>query len=289
MQNLWLWCARLLWVSLPITAAPAIADALGGWSSAPATVAAVLLWLAWAISLLALFAPRPWGLTFVRVAAPSGVAITILCAPAASGGAAAVAIAFMLAAAAVALSPIVAQFAGNALAYGDEVRFPLRIPLPLLCAPVPIAIALVTAGVATGPLLLADGRVVAGVVAVVLGIPLAAFLARSLHALSRRWLVLVPAGLVVVDPLILVDPAMMRRQQVSDVAAMAPAPDLDHALDLRLGAPGGITIRLAEILPFARRRGRTDGAIVTTDTVLVAPTRRAAFLDAAGTRRLSRR
>lgn len=289
MQNLWLWCARLLWASLPITAASAIADALDGWSSAPADVAAAMMWIAWAIALVALFAPRPWGLTFVRVVTPVGVVIAIVCAPSSTAGAAAIAIAFTLVAAVLALSPVFAQAAANALAYGDEERFPLRIPLPLLLAPVPVAVVLVAAGMATGPLLLADGRAVAGVVATVIGIPLAAFLARSLHALSRRWLVLVPAGLVVVDPLILVDPAMIRRQQVAELVPTAPAPDFGHALDLRLGAPGGITIRLAEPLPFARRRGRTDGAIVTTDVVLVAPTRRTALLTAADARRLSHR
>jgi hypothetical protein len=289
MQNLWLWCARLLWVSLPITAATAIADALDGWSSAPANVAAAMLWVAWATALVALFAPRPWGLTFVRVAAPVGVMVAIVCAPSTSPGTASVAVAFTLVAAVVALSPAVAQAAGNALAYGDEVRFPLRIPLPLLLAPVPVAVVLVATGVAIGPLLLADGHLVAGVVAVVVGIPLVAFLARSLHALSRRWLVLVPAGLVVVDPLILVDPAMMRGPQLLGLTATTAAPDLDRALDLRLGTPGGVTIRLVEPLPFVRRRGRSDGAIVTTDVVLVAPTRRAALLTTAGARRLSRR
>jgi hypothetical protein len=289
MQNLWLWCARLLWVSLPITAATAIADALDGWSSAPAYLAAAMLWVAWATALVALFAPRPWGLTFVRVVAPVGVVVAIVCVPSTSPGAASVAVAFTLVAAVVALSPAVAQAAGNALAYGDEVRFPLRIPLPLLLAPVPVAVVLVAFGVATGPLLLADGHLVSGVVAVVVGIPLAAFLARSLHALSRRWLVLVPAGLVVVDPLILVDPAMMRGPQLLDFAAKTAAPDLDRALDLRLGTPGGVTIRLVEPLPFVRRRGRSDGAIVTTDVLLVAPTRRAALLTTVGARRLSRR
>ena len=69
------------------------------------------------------------------------------------------------------------------MAYGDEIRFPLRIPLSLFLGPVPLAVLLIAAGVSAGPLLLADGRYVVGVVATVVGLPIAAALARSLHAL----------------------------------------------------------------------------------------------------------
>jgi hypothetical protein len=285
-----LWCARLTWLSLPITAGSAIADALGPWSSAPANLAATLLWLGWGAGVVALLAPRPWGLTVLRVAAPVAVVVAIASAPSSSAAGAAVAVVFALAAAACALSPRVAQAAANALAYGDEVRFPLRIPTPLLLAPAPLAILLVVLGVTAGPLLLADGSIAAGVFAVVVGLPLAAFLGRSLHGLSRRWLVLVPAGIVIVDPLILVDPALMQRRQVSGIERNGGRSGRDDALDLRLGTAGSsIVIRLSERLPFVRRRGRADATIVEADTVLVAPTLSDEFLATAGARHLTRR
>ena len=145
--------------------------------------------------------------------------LAIAAAPSTSTSNAVIAIASSLLAAALTLAAPFAQATGNALAYGDEVRFPLHIPTPLLLLPVPLAVVLVGAGVAAGPLLLADGRVVLGILAVVVGFPLAAFLVRSLHALSRRWFVMVPAGVVIVDPLILARPRAHAREPTSPASA----------------------------------------------------------------------
>ncbi|MGH8977334.1 MAG: hypothetical protein ACRDV7_04605 [Acidimicrobiia bacterium] len=283
-----LWCARLSWALLPLSAGEVLADALDSWSSSPALVATILLWTAWVIGLVALFAPRPWGLTALRVVAPSAVILTVISIPSTSAGSAIVAVASTLVAACFALSTPVAQAAGNALAYGDETRFPLRIPTPLLLAPVPAAVVLIAAGIALGPLLLADERVVIGAVALVVGFAVAAFLARSLHGLSRRWLVLVPAGVVVVDPLILADPALMRREDIVRLAGTEPGPRLADALDLRLGSTGrSITILLRQPVAFGRRTGRTGASIVATDAVVVAPVRQDALLAAASERRIT--
>ena len=201
---------------------------------------------------------------------------------------AALAITSTVVAAAFALSAPVAQAAGNALAYGDETRFPLRIPAPLLLGPVPVAVLLVAAGIATGPLLIADDHIVVGVIALVVGFAVAAFLARSVHALSRRWLVLVPAGVVAVDPLILLEPALMLREDVVQVAPTEPGPRLADALDLRLGSTTrSVTILLREPASFGRRRGRTGGVLVGTDVILVAPVLRDALLVAARERRIA--
>jgi hypothetical protein len=288
MQNVWLWCARLAWAALPITTGSAIAGALDDWSSALA--AAVLLWGAWGIGLVALFAPRTWGLTTIRVVAPVAVVVTIIATPASSSAAAVIATVSSLLAAALVLAPPFAIAAANALAYGDEHRFPLRIPIAQLLTLVPISIALVAVGIAAGPLLAASGNVVLGIVALVVGLPVAGFFARALHGLSRRWLVLVPAGVVIVDPLILVDPALMRREQVESLAATTPDPAFEHALDLRLGThSSSVTITLRAPFTFSRRAGRTGGALVETDVVLVAPTRRADVLRLAAARRLAPR
>src|SRR2546423_9333287 len=136
----WLWCARAAWAVLPLTTGNALADALRGWSTGPARLATVLLWMAWAAGLLALFAPRPWSLTMLRVAGPLGVTCVVLAVTSTSAASAVLAIASVAVAVTLALSPAVARAAGNALAYGNEERFPLRIPTPLLLGPVPIAV-----------------------------------------------------------------------------------------------------------------------------------------------------
>jgi hypothetical protein len=283
----WIWCARVAWALLPITAGTAIADALDSWSDAPARVATVLLWLAWSSGLVALFAPRPWGLTLLRVAGPAAVLVAIASVPSASAVAATVAVATTVFAAAAVLSAPIACAAVNAPAYGDEIRYPLRVPLPLLLVAVPVAVVLTGAGVAAGPLLLADERLVAGIVALAVGIPAVVFLARALHALSRRWLVLVPAGAVVVDPLTLLDPVLLRREQIAVLRAATDVAVPADVVDLRLGTTlDSVAIMLRAPEAFGRRQGRRGGAVVRSECALVAPVRSRELLAAARARRI---
>jgi hypothetical protein len=286
-MTIWLWCARLTWVLLPVSVGSALSDALDSWSTPPARVATVLAWTAWALGLVALLAPRAWGLTCLRVLAPATVGVAVSTAFGVAAGLAVVAIASSLVTAAFACSAPVAQAAANAEAYGDEVRFVLRIPPSLFLGPVPLAIASVAAGVAVGPLLLADGRVAVGAVVTVVGLALAAVLVRSLHSLSRRWLVLVPAGLVVADPLTLVDPVLMRRESIAGVER-APAAMPDDVLDLRLGSPVGtvgVTLRAAQ--SFARRRGRRETVLQDADAILVSTVLTGELITTAGARRIA--
>jgi hypothetical protein len=207
----------------------------------------------------------------LRVTGPSAVVVTVLAAPSAGGISAALGITAAVVAAGFALSAPVARAAGNALAYGDESRFPLRIPPALKYSLVPVAVVVVSVGVTSGPLFLADERYILGGIALIIGLPAAAFFARSLHALSRRWLVLVPAGVVVVDPLILLDPALIRREQVLRVGPVRKEHPAD-ALDLRLGTTGTtLLMMMREPITFARREGRTGGAPRGATEVLVAP------------------
>src|SRR6478736_5393013 len=104
-----LWCARLTWVLLPISAGIAFTDALDGWDTSPARVAAVLLWTAWTVGLIALLAPRPWGLTALRVVAPVAVVVAVLAVGSTSATAAAFAVLSCTVAAGFALSAPVAQ------------------------------------------------------------------------------------------------------------------------------------------------------------------------------------
>ena len=283
-----LWFARLAWVLLPVSAGGALGDALASWSSSPARVAAVFLWAAWAIGLVALLAPRPWGLTALRVVAPAAVSLTLASVTSTSATSAILAGSTAIVAAVFALSATVAQAAANSIAYGDELRFPLRMPLSLLVGPIPLAVVLIVAGTCTGPLLLADGRIAAGAIVSALGFPVAFAMVRSLHSLARRFLVLVPAGVVVVDPLTLADPVLMRREQIARIGRERDAQSAAGALDLRLGTRTGTTeVVLREPQTFARRRGRRDAALNDADVVLVATVLTAALITTAGERRIA--
>ncbi|HEX5097316.1 MAG TPA: hypothetical protein VFX21_14915 [Acidimicrobiia bacterium] len=282
-----IWCARLVWALLPVTIGDALGDALDGWSTGSARTAAVLCWAAWAAGEVALLAPRPWGLTYLRITAPAVTAIAIVAAFSAGAAPAALAVVGAIAATTLALSARVAQATGNALAYGDETRYPLRIPTPLLVTLVPLAIVVALASVAAGPLLLADERVPAGAVACVIGVPAVVLAVRSLHSLSKRWVVLVPAGLVVVDPLALTEPTLVRREQIASLSRAPRRQIATTTLDLTLGTTFTPTLlETREPVNFTRRRGRAGAEMVATMSVLVVPVLVRELLATAAARRI---
>ena len=285
-----LWSLRVACVALPFVAGPAAGDALRSWADAPRVAAESLLWLAWGIALLATLVPRPQLLTALRVIAPAFVVVAVACAwsTAVPAATAAAAIVLTVVVAALSSSHDIAIAAANSAAYGDELRTPLRVPPALFLGLVPLARLVVAAGVVAPVLLLADQDWLWGVVAAVVGVPLAALSARSLHTLSRRWAVLVPAGFVVVDPFTLADPVLFLRERVVVMAPAPTGPPPPTLRDLRLGATlGSMLVRFtepAEILtaPRARRGGET----VHTEGVVVAVVRREPFLAEATARRL---
>ena len=274
----WTWSARVAWVVVPVAVGAALADAFDDWSHATIVVASMLLWAGWLGGAVALLAPRPWGFAVLRVVAPTAVVVALLADAPGPTRAAATGVAFV--AAVLALGAPIARASANALAYGTEDRYPLTVPPTLGLAPLPIAVAVVAAGVSVGPLLLADGRIVVGLVALVVGLPLAGLAANSIRALSQRWLVLVPAGVVAADPLTLADPVLVPREEIVAVttATRATAP----VLDLRLGpARGATTFVLRAPAPFVRRRGRVGAGLVRAGAFRVGIVDRRAFFDAA--------
>jgi hypothetical protein len=167
----------------------------------------------------------------------------------------------------------VAHAAVDALSYGYERRFPVRAPFALLLGGIPLAAAVAAAGVCAPVLLLADGRVLAGLVTGAAGLPLAAAAAVALHRLSLRLLVVVPAGLTIVDPLTLADAVLLPEASIVAIepAAAAAPPE---ACDLRLGtALGSLAIRTDAPVALARRAGRTGAQTAACSGVLVCPVR----------------
>ncbi|MGH8990630.1 MAG: hypothetical protein ACRDZ7_03785 [Acidimicrobiia bacterium] len=271
-----------------LSAGPAAAAMLDSWSSAPRTLATVLLWAVWGGVLVATLVPRPAGLTVVRVASGLAVLVGILAVAEATVAATAAALAGTVTAALVALHPAVGLAFVNGAAYGDERRFPLRLPPALLLGPLPLAVPVLGLGALAGPLLLAAGRTVPGVVALVLGWPLAGGLARSLHALSQRWAVLVPAGIVLKDSMALTDPVLFPKERIASLRPLpfptAPATDI---CDLRLGAVAGslvleLTEEAAVMRTSTRRRG---GEIVRARRLAFSPRLPDVLLADAGRRR----
>ena len=279
------WLLRALWAALPFTAGPALAGALDGASGPVRLVASAGLWLGWAVGMVAAFVPHPLALTAIRVVAPAAVVTAVV--PAVAGHPSALAVAWATVACAWAFAPVFGASCVNGPAYPNERRFLLRPPGALLAGPVPLAWTLAVLGIAAGPLLLAARRWILGALLLVVGWPVALLLLKSLHNLSRRWVVFVPAGLVLHDPMVLFDPVLFRRQ---DVAALRSADGRNPAyLDLSQRAPGlGLEMDLAQpAVVTLLRPGRREGDPVEASRIRFTPTRPGAVLEEARRRRLA--
>lgn len=292
----------VLWGSLAFVAGDAVAGALDGRSEAVRTVAGALGWVLWCAGLVATLVPRTTSLTAARFLVPAGLPVVAWAVWAAgdAGALEVVAVTAAAAAATLVLTPWIGHRFVNGSSYGDERRYPLRAPLPVLAGPLEVVWLAAVLGVTTGPLLLAAQQWVAGAAALLLGWPVAAGAVRAAHQLARRWVVLVPAGIVVHDPMVLVDTLLVQR---ADLARVGLAEVGTDATDLTLGAAGlAVEIELrdaVDVLPLAHQRGRRLGGAAsdaTVDTplgrtlevrkVMVTPTRPGALLHDAGTRRL---
>jgi hypothetical protein len=122
-------------------------------------------------------------------------------------------------------------------------------------------------------LLLADGRWVVGAVTAVLAGGAVYVLGRSLHGLSRRWVVFVPAGLVLHDPMSLADPVLFPK---TNIASIEVAPADTEALDLTMRSPGlAVQLDLSEDAPLVLAGGpsRRIGDTVPTSSLLFTPSR----------------
>ncbi len=281
------WALRAVWLVVPVVAGPAFADALDGRSSAVQLTAAVILWGGWLLGLTATLVPRTETLTAIRILGPAAAAAALWAwITDADGVSAMTALTVTVLAAALAMSPQVGDLFVNGSSYGDERRMALRPPGALLAGPMALVWAVATIGVVAGPLLLAARSWVLGGLALVIGVPAAALAIRGLHSLARRWVVFVPVGFVIHDPLSLVEPVLFPR---TTVRSLGVAPADTAGTDLTQSAPG-LVLQLDLVSPTAvtRRHPRRDPEPVETDSLLFTPTRPGALLDEADRRRVVR-
>ena len=216
------WIARLGWIVVAVVGGSAVQSAVDGRSAAVAWTTAIGGWTLWAVVALALAIPSVRSLTIVRVGVPLALVATV---GAGVGGATAVELIALGVPALLTLGAVSAAEFGRqfvqASAYGDEERFPLRFPVAAGTAAV-VAWALWAPALVTGPLLMASRQWAIGAVLSVLALAGVVFLGSRWHRLSQRWFVLVPAGLVLHDPVVMADTMPLRTSQVAQLA-LAPA------------------------------------------------------------------
>ena len=286
-RRIYPWVLRAVWATLPLTAGPALAAGLDGHSGPVQAVAAVGLWAGWAVVLLATLVPHPAGLTVLRMLAPAGLAALVWAVVAGDPSTAATVVGLVATAAANALAfaPETGLLLVNGPAYPNERRYPLRVPGTVLFGPLPLAWAIAVGAPAAGILLLAAKQWVAGAIVIVLSNGATFVLARALHGLSRRWVVFVPAGLVLHDPMTLADPVLFPRPVIEH---LRPAPAGTDSLDLTQRAAGlALELVLLEKVPMVLvQPGNRAGEAGASARLLFTPTRPGAVLRDAESRRL---
>ena len=263
------------WLTLPFTAGVALPRLL---DAAPATrggrvVAWVLAGIVYGVGVLGLFRPGAPGLFVLRlgtvgVVLGAAVPAVFVVSPAVAG----VLLALTLFLVALAFSAPVDQTAAEASAFPGESRFTLAASPGVTWALAPVAAAASVSGIAA-PVLAASGafgraQPLVGVLVAVPGVVATAFLAPALWRLGRRWLVVVPSGVVLHDPMLMDDTFRLAPGDVGAVALTTSgwrerlrAPEV---LDITAGARRALWIGLtAPVVPPGTRPGvpRTGSAV----------------------------
>jgi hypothetical protein len=275
------WGARLAWLAVAVVGGRAIGDATAARSDPVQIVATVGAWCGWAAGAIALAVPAVATLTAVRVIVPGALAFTVACLAfgADAGDVLALGIPAAVAAVLVGAAETGSAYV-QASAYGDERRMLLRPPLGYLAASV-VSWAIWAAALMTAPLAWASRAWPLAGIATVVAAAATWLLPRRWHQLSRRWLVAVPAGLVVHDPVVLGDTLMLPRAQVRSIGLASPGAGATDAADLTGPTPGlAVEIQLGETTTavLARRPGETQGRAVRLQVLIVSPSRPGAVL-----------
>ena len=270
------WAARLGWLAVAIVGGAAIGDALSEHGRSVQVVGTVAAWTGWGVGAIALAIPGVVTLTIVRVVVPGSLVVAAVAiidrADPTSG--------IALLAPALATSALVAtaEFGRvyiQASAYGAESRFGLRPPIGYLIASIGTWLPTM-AGLVLAIPALAGRAWVLGIVCLVVAATGLVLLPRRWHQLSRRWLVLVPAGIVVHDPVVLADTLMLAKRSIAGVALGDLGTARQAAADLTGPTPGlPVEIRLGEpatavLAPTREHRG---GRTIHLTALLVSPTR----------------
>lgn len=281
------WLARAAWLAVAALGGAAVGDALDGRSGPVQVVGTAGAWLGWAAGAVGLAVAGVATLTLVRTVVPGSLvvaAVTLI--GGADAGREIALVAPAVAATAIVSSAEFGRVYIQASAYGDELRFGLRPPFGYLLAS-GVTWVIAVAAIVLAPLAWAAGAWAAAP-------PLTLVAAASLyllpvrwHQLSRRWLVFVPAGIVVHDPVVLADTLMVRRHEVTSVLLDDRGAARQTAADLTGPTPGiavEVTLAKPTTAVLAARPRNPTGTPIHLSAFVVSPTRPGAALRAAADR-----
>lgn len=266
---------------------------LDGRASLPALLVEILLWIGWFVVLVAMLTPSPRSLTISRVAGPAAMGLSVVSAFSTQWTSAAVlAVGFAALFSGLVFMPTFGDNMINGSAYGSERRMALRPTAAVLLGPIQLAWLLVFIGLVVAPALVLSERYVLAAIASVVGAVFVWAGGRILHQLARRWIVFVPAGFVIHDPMQVVDAVLFRRHDVKSLgpALLEKEPTWSSGVtssaaprrtDLSGGALGlALEVELKRPLPLSRRT-RDGMTNIETANVVFSPTLPGALLSEA--------
>ena len=269
-----LWSTRIVVAALGLLV-PLLGSPLELLSTPARLITTLMLWALWATSLLCILVPSSISLTALRLGVPV-LSVIIVAVAVAHSWSAEVAIALVLAIIATVLvfSAEVGNYFVQLTAYGDEQRFLLRCPASLQMVQILSWLTWVALGVSTVSALAAKNYIIAvlaagGVAA------LSYILPRRFHRFSRRWLVSVPAGLVLHDHVMLAETAMFMRTAVTAVTVI----DKDVASEMAdmsgkcSGLGLGIVLKDFDTVVMAGTAKNPGGSAIHVKSLWVCPTR----------------
>ena len=227
-------------------------------------------WTLWFVATIALLVPSPLSATAMRTVTPLAVVVAATAAHPAA----------LFAAIVTAIVVRSSDFTDTMVqggAYGDERRFALRTPLPYL-APAALGWLLLTSTLIGGSILVAAGQWIVGAPLCLIGAVTAPALVKRLHRLSRRWLVLVPAGIVIHDHLALAETVMSPRSKIASMRIVDTDEDVADLTGGALGPRLAVELRESDkvILSQVTARLLGTGEALHVRTFAVAPRRIAA-------------
>ncbi|MXW61189.1 MAG: hypothetical protein F4Y27_02770 [Acidimicrobiaceae bacterium] len=266
------WLATGLWIVQPFLLGPLLSDGLGGASDSFSGIVTLASWLGWLGVLISLVARLPVTLAVARIGTAGTLPVAVWAAIESQDTTLAViGIVGSLAVTAAVLAPGVADSFIDGASYGDERRFALRPPGPVLVVLVVPAWAVVIGGSTVGPILLVDQRWLAGAVATVIGVPLAALAFNALYRLTGRFIVLVPNGLVLHDRTVLREPVLFARREI---VGLGPADADTSATDLTASALGlALELKLHSTVTLPLVTGRKTTHERQVRSLLISPSR----------------
>ena len=268
------WPVRVLWLVAALLPNN-LTDTMSSHSQVLRTTMSVELWLLWTLGALATWLHHPISLTTARCIVPVVVAHLLVGLPDSSFGAGNV---IGTACALIDLVLIYTSDYGSihvqAGAYGDERRYLLRVPAPIVM-PLALGWGVMMVVVCMTPLMLASEQYVVGSVGIVLSVGLLWQLPVRLHRLSRRWLVKVPAGWVVHDDVVLSENLLIKTHEVMSMNLALKGSEAIDLTGMTRGVP--IEVQLREmtdvrLTPLAAKLLNTVDAL-HVKAFLVAPTR----------------